>query len=75
MQSTSSKTQKLSISPLTPLAENGIGVTGIVEFYDRYSPNGRWDESVLIEKNDLEANLLKVEEELQKIAQKLGAKK
>jgi hypothetical protein len=45
----------------------------IVEIYEHYSPFGFWDESIALERTQLEANLQSVQAELRKLASKLKA--
>lgn len=51
--------------------EYGKEIEGI---YTHYSPFGYWDETVVLEKSNIEASLDAVSNELQKLAVKLGAK-
>lgn len=43
----------------------------IFSFYDDYAPDGYWDDTVVIEKSQLESNLTQVEKELVKLAEQL----
>jgi hypothetical protein len=45
----------------------------IVDIYEKYAPNGHWDETVILDKSEVESNLKSVEDELQKLAAKLDA--
>ncbi len=46
-----------------------------VTIYDDYAPFGYWDETIVMEKNKLEANLMTVKSELEKLSSKLKSGK
>ena len=49
--------------------------TEAVEIYDSYAPFGYWDDTIVLEKSKVEANLSTIKAELEKLAAKLKAGK